>query len=67
MTEIKRSVRKVKIILEYSTADYMAGHTTIDTDKVIMNVFTKDGRRIYHDNIESVTIKAKGEKDAEEK
>lgn len=55
--------RKVKMIMEYSTAGYMPNWDTISRndlkDKITVSVFLKDGSRINSDSIDKITIKAR--------
>lgn len=62
MTQIKDSKRKVKIIIEYSKSNDLLGFGMISEDdlkELIVNVFLKNGDRIYHKDIEKITIKTK--------
>jgi len=61
MTEVIRMKNKTKINMEYSKNS--VGFDHIDLDKVVVNVFLKNGTRIYHDNIEQITIKANDKED----
>jgi hypothetical protein len=61
-TKIILSENKHKIIIEYPIKEPHLGFDYLDLDKVVVNVFLKNDVRIYQENIESITIKAKVEK-----
>jgi hypothetical protein len=58
--KITKMKYKTKIEFEYTTLPNDLGFGIIgdnDLKKLVVNVFLKDGRRIYHENIEKITIK----------
>lgn len=58
--KITNGKRKVKIEFEYSKASDLLGFDTITEDdlkQLVVNVFLKNGRRIYHDELEKITLK----------
>ena len=57
MTEIKKLIHKTKIMIEHPNRGSLT-FAKIDLNKVIVNVFMKDGTRICHEDIESITIKS---------
>lgn len=59
--KIERLRNKVKIILEYPTKSEPKFEmlNPQDLDQIIVNVFLKDKRRIAHEDIESISIKAR--------
>jgi hypothetical protein len=60
MIKIKDTKRKVKIEIEYSKARDLLGFAMINEDdlkQLVLNIWLKDGERIYHKDIKKITIK----------
>jgi hypothetical protein len=65
-TNVIRMQNKVKIIIDYPIKYPYCGFEHIDLDKVVINVFLKNGDRIYQEDIKSVTFKARSDSDGED-
>jgi hypothetical protein len=64
-TNVIRMQNKVKIIIDYPIKEPYCRFEQIDLDKVVVNVFLKNGNRIFQDQIKSVTFRERRDSDDE--
>jgi hypothetical protein len=65
-TNIIKLKNKEKIIIDYPIKEPYCGYEQIDLDKVVVNVFLKNGDRIYQEQIKSVTFRARRDSNGED-